>query len=293
MLSREQLLGLSRLHNDEVYDRSIDIQVGRLRKKVQPTDDRPSSSVPSAARATCYDCGRDRALGVPGQARQVRLDRPSANAPLTVYGSEESGSVAVEAALTLLGIDYTLVEGATWAEPEARARVAPVNAMRQIPTLVLPDGEVLTESAAILIWLADKHPQARTRAGAARCAARAVPALDGLRVRGDLCAALDQARRAAHRRAAGAARRRRRRGARAHRVLLAHMDAQLAPRTYLLGDTLTVLDLYVTVVSRFGPWRERFYAAAPKMAPVVRRVDAEPRLEAFWARRFPFDEGWE
>ena len=35
------------------------------------------------------------------------------------------------------------------------------------------------------------------RAGAARCAARAVPALDGLRVRGDLRAALDQARRAA------------------------------------------------------------------------------------------------
>src|SRR6267143_12772 len=33
VLSRDQLLGLSRLHNDEVYDRSIDVQVGRLRKK--------------------------------------------------------------------------------------------------------------------------------------------------------------------------------------------------------------------------------------------------------------------
>jgi DNA-binding response OmpR family regulator len=36
VLSREQLLNLSRLHNDEVYDRSIDVQVGRLRKKLQP-----------------------------------------------------------------------------------------------------------------------------------------------------------------------------------------------------------------------------------------------------------------
>jgi DNA-binding response OmpR family regulator len=35
VLSREQLLGLSRLHNDEVYDRSIDVQVGRLRKKLK------------------------------------------------------------------------------------------------------------------------------------------------------------------------------------------------------------------------------------------------------------------
>jgi DNA-binding response OmpR family regulator len=35
VLSREQLLNLSRLHNDEVYDRSIDVQVGRLRKKIE------------------------------------------------------------------------------------------------------------------------------------------------------------------------------------------------------------------------------------------------------------------
>jgi two-component system, OmpR family, response regulator len=35
VLSREQLLDFSRLHNDEVYDRSIDVQVGRLRKKIE------------------------------------------------------------------------------------------------------------------------------------------------------------------------------------------------------------------------------------------------------------------
>ena len=36
VLSRDQLLSLSRLHNDEVYDRSIDVQVARLRRKLQP-----------------------------------------------------------------------------------------------------------------------------------------------------------------------------------------------------------------------------------------------------------------
>lgn len=35
VLTREQLLDSSRLHNDEVYDRSIDVQVGRLRKKLE------------------------------------------------------------------------------------------------------------------------------------------------------------------------------------------------------------------------------------------------------------------
>jgi DNA-binding response OmpR family regulator len=39
VLSREQLLELSRLHNDEVYDRSVDVQVGRLRKKIEPKGD--------------------------------------------------------------------------------------------------------------------------------------------------------------------------------------------------------------------------------------------------------------
>src|SRR5215831_1348650 len=37
VLSRERLLDLSRLHNDEVYDRAIDVQVGRLRRKLVRT----------------------------------------------------------------------------------------------------------------------------------------------------------------------------------------------------------------------------------------------------------------
>ena len=50
-----------------------------------------------------------------------------------------------------------------------------------------------------------------------------------------------------------------------------------------------VLDLYVNVVSRFGPWRERFFEVAPRMSPAVRRVDADPRLAALWRERFAED----
>lgn len=35
VLSRDQLLDLSRLHNDEVYNRSIDVQILRLRRKIE------------------------------------------------------------------------------------------------------------------------------------------------------------------------------------------------------------------------------------------------------------------
>ncbi len=41
VLSREQLLDLSRLHGAEVYDRSIDVQVLRLRRKIEPDPAQP------------------------------------------------------------------------------------------------------------------------------------------------------------------------------------------------------------------------------------------------------------
>jgi two-component system, OmpR family, response regulator len=41
VLAREQLLDLTRVHNAEVFDRSIDVQVGRLRRKIEPDDDSP------------------------------------------------------------------------------------------------------------------------------------------------------------------------------------------------------------------------------------------------------------
>ena len=41
VLSRDQLLGLSRLHNAEVYDRTIDVQILRLRRKIEADASHP------------------------------------------------------------------------------------------------------------------------------------------------------------------------------------------------------------------------------------------------------------
>ena len=58
------------------------------------------------------------------------------------------------------------------------------------------------------------------------------------------------------------------------------------------GEAMTVLDLYVTVVSRFRPRRQRFYEVAPRLGEVVRRVDAwsvparpRPARAARWSCR--------
>lgn len=72
------------------------------------------------------------------------------------------------------------------------------------------------------------------------------------------------------------------------------MEAGAAPvGRYILGEALTVLDLYVAVVSRFRPRRQAFGTVAPRLAEVARRVDADPRLAAFWAERYPFEPGWD
>ena len=209
--------------------------------------------------------------------------------PFTVYGAKGSGSVPVEATLTLLGLPYEVVEAATWRSEEERAKVRAVNPMLQVPALVTPSGEVLTESAAILISLAERHPQARLAPGPDDPARAAflrwmvsVPAAiysmfwvrdDPMRLAADEAGAELIKARTAERIAA----------------CWRNMDAQVSPGRFILGEELGVLDIYVAVVSRWSPRRARFYQEAPKMAEVVRRVDAEPRLAAFWAERFPFE----
>jgi len=211
-----------------------------------------------------------------------------------VYGAAGSGSVPVEAALTLIGAPYDVVERATWKDGAQAQAMAAVNPMRQVPALVLPSGELLTESAAILMHLAEAHPDARL---APVVGAPMRPAY--LRwmsfisaqvyalfwIRDDPSRLTDDPAQAAAIKARTA-----QRIADCWRI----MGEQVQPAgRFLLGDEIGVLDLYLAVVSRWGPRRKAFYAAAPNLAAPVRAVDAEPRLAALWAERFPFTEGWE
>lgn len=209
-----------------------------------------------------------------------------------VYGAAASGSVPVEAALTLLGVPYEVVERPTWEKAAADA-IEEINPLRQVPALVTPEGELITESAAILIWLADRHPQsglspapdAPERARFLRWMSYISAQIYGLYWIRDAPSRLadgDAAQAQITQRTAA-------------RIIdcWRMMEAQLAPGRYLLGDTLTVLDLYACVVSRFGPRRRAVAKVAPCIAEVLARVDADPRLTAFWAARYPFEKGWD
>jgi len=77
---------------------------------------------------------------------------------VTLYGAKGSGSAAIEVALEWAGAPWTLVQGATWEPGPGYEALKQTNPLGQVPTLVLPDGTAISESAAILIHLGLAHP---------------------------------------------------------------------------------------------------------------------------------------
>jgi GST-like protein len=210
--------------------------------------------------------------------------------PYTVYGSPTTGSVPIEAALTLIGVEYDVIGEKIMADVACDLDVNPLG---QIPAMVLPTGEIMTESAAILVYLADQYPQAQlapTHSDKRRPSflrwityvSAEIYSLAWIR-RNPMRLVNDERQvevvldRIAERRA----------------ECWRHMDNHIEPGEFLLGNELSVLDLYVATVSRWSPRRARFYREAPRMAEIVRKVDADPRLIKLWNARFPFAEGWD
>ena len=198
-----------------------------------------------------------------------------------LYGSKGSGSLAVEAALTLIGADF-----ATQDVPHGDLPATTL--LAQVPALRLPSGEVMTESLAILLWLAETHPEAKL-APAVGDPVRAAFLHWMAYVSSAIYAhywAMDFPDRVTSDEAAQAEVK----AALEARVdaCWGVMEAGIDPGDYLLGDTLSVLDLYVTVVSRWTVSRKALHGAiAPRLGAVVRRVEGDPRLASLWASRFP------
>jgi GST-like protein len=75
---------------------------------------------------------------------------------ITLYENPGWGSAIVELQLAFYGLPHRLITaGNVHQDPGARAALGRVNPLIQVPTMVLPDGEVMTESAAMTLLLAD------------------------------------------------------------------------------------------------------------------------------------------
>lgn len=76
----------------------------------------------------------------------------------TLYGDKCSGSCIIEAALAEIGVDFLLEDIDLGADEQRGSEYAKINPQRKLPSLTTPEGEVLTESVAILLTLMERHP---------------------------------------------------------------------------------------------------------------------------------------
>jgi GST-like protein len=86
--------------------------------------------------------------------------RQAARMGYILYGDIGSGSAMAEMALAEAGQAAEWREVTLEGDHQLRAEYLAVNPMGRMPTLLLPDGTVMTESLAILASIADLHPQA-------------------------------------------------------------------------------------------------------------------------------------
>jgi GST-like protein len=183
----------------------------------------------------------------------------------------------------LLGVELELREVEYGIHnPDADALRA-VNPLGQVPTLVTDDGQVLTESAAIALWLLEAYPASglapppgdADRGRFLRWLMYFVAAIYPMYTVGDEAAAWvgDEA---------GP----RLQEASVERTLLCWqtLERELAPGTYLLGDRLSVLDLYAAVMSLWRPGRDRIRVVAPRAVAAAERTEAHPVVAAVVAR---------
>ena len=79
-------------------------------------------------------------------------------APWRVMGTRGCGSAIVEAALVIAKIPYEREE-VNYGTSEGHEKLAEVNPLAQVPTVVLPDGTIMTESAAIILYVDGLVPE--------------------------------------------------------------------------------------------------------------------------------------
>jgi GST-like protein len=224
------------------------------------------------------------------------------NEQFVLFGFKGSGSAAIEAALEWAGLPYRMVRTASWAKGSSLDKLAAINPLKQIPTLVLPDGTVLSESAAILIHLGLTCPKAGLLPGEpsarARClralvyiAANCYSAVSVTDFSQRWTASTDESAQQAVRQAARA---------QLHHhwgvfadVFAPGVEQASSAAAFLSGlrtdgsDQPGAVDLLAAVVSKWSGTRAYLKAHRPGFLALLERIEAHPRVAPVFARHWP------
>lgn len=205
----------------------------------------------------------------------------------TLYGSRGSGSSIAEAALERCGLAYRQVRASTWEADSAIDELRRINPLGQIPTLVLPDGSVMSESAAILIHLglehaasgllpADPSARAQTLRGLVFIAANCYSAISQSDYPERYTTETDEASHEAVRQGA-------------RRLLHRHWEIfadTFSGRPFLGGEAPGALDIMAAVVSKWSGTRKHLADHRPAFLALLQRIEAHPSLQPVFARHF-------
>lgn len=209
--------------------------------------------------------------------------RPISRPGYTLYGRPGAGSSSVEVLLTLTGVDHAVID-VSKADDEALARLRGLNPLVEVPTLVLPSGEVMTESAAMMILLSDLRPdlglapppasplRPRFLRLIAYLAANVYPTC--LRYYYPDRYTADEAGAAAVKAAATSRNERE----------WAHFAAEVGHGPFALGETLSAVDLYATMLMDWASDRKALFARHPALAAIAHAVVTDPKSAPVWER---------
>ncbi len=203
-----------------------------------------------------------------------------------LYGHRNSGAAAIEAALELCEIPYRFID--VEASPESAQALEKLNPLKQIPTLQLPDGSVLTESAAILIHLGLTFPQSNLLPDDV---AERDQAIRGLAFIVSNCYAaigiidyperwLDESDEKSRQNLMAGARQR------LHWSWEVFAD-QFSGELYLGDEAPGALDVLAAVVSRWAGSRGHLRSTRPGFYAWLERIDRHPTLAPVFARHWP------
>ena len=208
-------------------------------------------------------------------------------ADYTLWGRAGWGSTLVEAQLVWYGLPFRFEPvGDLLREPDSRIRLQAVNPLAQVPTLILPDGQIMSESAAITLLLADiagsdslvPAPGAPERASFLRWLVFIVANIYPTFTYAD-----DPARFVA----VSSARDPFRAATDAYAQRLWRQIEGETGSPWFLGNRFSALDIYIGVMTRWRPKRGWFEIETPRLFAVARYADQVSELTDVWKRNFP------
>lgn len=204
----------------------------------------------------------------------------------TLYAVPGWGSALAEAMLALCAVPVRIEDVTGFDRPgPARDRLLQVNSLAQVPTIVLPEGTIMTESAAIALLLAERYPKSGL-APAPGSPSRAVFLRRLLWIAanvyptftyGDYPERWVSAQPQELQASTDAYRQR----------LWQELESQLSEGQWVLGEEFSALDIYVAVMTHWKPRRAWFAAQCPRLCAIARRTQAHPLLGAVLQRNFP------